>query len=144
MSRGLVSVTVAGHLFGIPVEQVRDVLPPPRLTRIPLAPPEVAGMLNLRGRIVVAIDLRRRLGFGPAPAETRPMCVVVEHEDEFYSLVVDAVGEVLQGDDAAFEANPATLDPAWRDLSIGIYRLDGALLVLLDIARVLELRAAAA
>jgi purine-binding chemotaxis protein CheW len=144
MSRGLVSVTVAGHLFGIPVEQVRDVLPPPRLTRIPLAPPAVAGMLNLRGRIVVAIDLRRRLGFGPAPAETRPMCIVVEHEDEFYSLVVDAVGEVLQGEDAAFEANPSTLDPEWRDLSNGIYRLDDALLVLLDIARTLGLRAAVA
>ena len=144
MSRDLVSVTVAGHLFGIPVEHVRDVLPPQRLTRIPLAPPEVAGMLNLRGRVVVAIDLRRRLGFVPAPTETQAMFVVVEHEDEFYSIVVDAVGEVLQGDDGAFEGNPSTLDAAWRDLSTGIYRLDGALLVLLDVARVLELRAAAA
>lgn len=143
-SRDLVSVVVAGHAFGIPVEHVRDVLPPPRMTRIPLAPPEVAGMLNLRGRIVVVIDLRRRLGLDPAPADPRGMYVVVEHEGELYSLLVDAVGEVLRPEAASFEDNPATLDPVWRDVSAGIYRLEGGLLVLLDIARTLALRAAAA
>ena len=143
-ARDLVSVVVADHAFGIPVEHVRDVLLPPRMTRIPLAPPEVAGMLNLRGRIVVAIDLRRRLGLDPAPAGARGMCVVVEHEGELYSFLVDTVGEVLRPEEAAFEANPATLDPVWRDVSAGVYRLDGMLLVLLDIARTLDLRAAEA
>lgn len=135
----LVSVVVAGHAFGIPVERVRDVLVPPRMTRVPLAPPEVAGMLNLRGRIVVAVDLRRRLGFDLAPAGLRPMCVVVEHEGELYSLIVDAVGEVLRPEEASFDGNPSTLDPVWRDVSAGIFRLEGRLLVLLDIARTLDL-----
>jgi purine-binding chemotaxis protein CheW len=143
-ARDLVSVIVADHAFGIPVAHVRDVLPPRRLTRIPLAPPEVAGMLNLRGRIVVALDLRRRLGFAPAPAEMRQMCVVVEHGGELYSLLVDAVGEVLCPEAASFEANPSTLDPVWRDVSAGIYRLESTLLVLLDIARTLALRPAPA
>ena len=138
--RDLVVVAVAGHSLGIPVEHVRDVHPPPRMTRIPLAPPEVVGMLNLRGRIVVAIDLRRRLGLDPAPADGGRMCVVVEHEGDLYSLVVDAVGDVLRPE-AAFEGNPATLDPLWREISAGIYRLEGMLLVLLDIARTLDLRA---
>jgi purine-binding chemotaxis protein CheW len=143
-ARDLVSVVVADHAFGIPVEHVRDVLLPRRLTRIPLAPPEVAGMLNLRGRIVVALDLRRRLGFAPAPTEMRQMCVVVEHEGELYSLLVDAVGEVLCPEASSFEANPSTLDPVWRDVSAGIYRLQGTLLVLLDVARTLALRPASA
>jgi purine-binding chemotaxis protein CheW len=143
-ARDLVSVVVADHAFGIPVEHVRDVLLPRRLTRIPLAPPEVAGMLNLRGRIVVAIDLRRRLGFAPAPTEMRQMCVVVEHEGELYSLLVDAVGDVLCPETSSFEANPSTLDPVWRDVSAGIYRLEATLLVLLDVARTLALRPASA
>jgi purine-binding chemotaxis protein CheW len=143
-ARDLVSVVVADHTFGIPVEHVRDVLLPPRMTRIPLAPPEVAGMLNLRGRIVVAIDLRQRLGFEPAPAGKRQMCVVVEHEGELYSLLVDAVGEVLCPEEASFEGNPSTLDPVWRDVSAGVYRLEGVLLVLLDIARTLDLRSPSA
>jgi purine-binding chemotaxis protein CheW len=144
MSRDLVTVSVAGQLFGIPVAQVRDVLPPPRLTPVPLAPPEIAGMLNLRGRIVIAIDMRRRLGYEPAPPDARAMCVVVEHDDEFYSLIVDSVGEVIQPDEAGFDSNPSTLDPVWRGLSNGLYRLDGALLLVIDIARTLDLRAAAA
>ncbi len=139
--RDLVSVAVAGHSLGIPVEHVRDVHPPPRMTRIPLAPPEVAGMFNLRGRIVVALDLRRRLGLDPAPADMRRMCVVVEHEGGLYSLLVDAVGDVLRPEATSLEDNPTTLDPVWRDISAGIYRLEGVLLVLLDIARTLDLRA---
>src|SRR5499427_9289807 len=91
----LVSVTVADQLFGIPVLQVQDVLGPQRITRIPLAPPEVAGSLNLRGRIVTAIDVRLCLGLDKRPAEMRGMSVVVEHGGEFYSLIVDNVGEVL-------------------------------------------------
>ena len=144
--RDFVSVTIADQLFGIPVLQVQDVLGPQRITRIPLAPGEVAGSLNLRGRIVTAIDIRTRLGLPQRPESEQAMSVVVDHGGELYSLLVDAVGEVLSLDGGGAERNPATLDPVWREVSAGIYRLDGALLVVLDVARVLDFstRAAAA
>jgi purine-binding chemotaxis protein CheW len=134
-----VSVLIGGQLFGIPVLQVQDVINPQRITRVPLAPPEVAGSLNLRGRIVTALDIRTRLGL-PEIAERKPrMSVVVDHGGELYSLMVDQVGEVLSLSAAAFEHNPATLDPRWREVSAGIYRLDAKLLVVLDVARLLVL-----
>jgi purine-binding chemotaxis protein CheW len=132
-----VTMTIADQLFGIPVLQVRDVLGPQRITRVPLAPPEVGGSLNLRGRIVTAIDVRCRLSLPQRPAEMREMSVVVDHGGELYSLIVDSVGEVLSLPGSAFEPNPATLDPQWRDVATGIYRLDGALLVVLDVSRLL-------
>jgi purine-binding chemotaxis protein CheW len=133
-----VSVTVAGQLFGIPVLQVQDVLGPQRITRIPLAPPEVAGSLNLRGRIVTAIDLRTRLRLPRLPEGKSGMSVVVDYGGELYSIMVDAVGEVLSLNAVHAERNPATLDPIWRDVSGGIYRLDKSLLIVLDVARVLD------
>lgn len=136
-----VTLTVGGQLCGIPVLAVRDVLGPQAITRIPLAPAEVAGSLNLRGRIVTAIDLRRRLGL---PVAGNPMSVVVEHQGELYSLLVDAVGEVMRLDPADRERNPPTLPPLWRAFSAGIFRLAGELLVVLDVAAVLDLRRAAA
>jgi purine-binding chemotaxis protein CheW len=133
-----VSVTVAGQHFGIPVLQVQDVLGPQRITPIPLAPPEVAGSLNLRGRIVTAIDLRTRLKLPKLPDGEAGMSVVVDHDGELYSILVDAVGEVLSLDAGAQQRNPPTLDPAWRDVSSGIYRLDATLMVILNVARVLD------
>jgi purine-binding chemotaxis protein CheW len=137
-NREFVSITVAGQVFGIPVLQVQDVLGPQRITRIPLAPPEVAGSLNLRGHIVTAIDLRTRLRLPPLPEGQSGMSIVVDHGGELYSIIIDAVGEVLSlGGDAA-ERNPVTLDPVWRDVSAGIYRLKDTLLIVLDVARVLD------
>jgi purine-binding chemotaxis protein CheW len=133
-----VSITVAGQLFGIPVLQVQDVLGPQRITRIPLAPKEVAGSLNLRGRIVTAIDLRLRLGLERREKGQNSMSIVVEHHGELYSLIVDSVGEVLSLEGAAYERNPPTLDPRWRDFSDGIYRLNGSLLVVLDVSQLLQ------
>jgi len=137
-SHDFVSIVIGEQLFGIPVLQVQDVLGPQRITRIPLAPPEVAGSLNLRGRIVTAIDVRLCLGLDKRPAEMRGMSVVVEHGGEFYSLIVDNVGEVLTLPAASMERNPATLDPRWREISNGIYRLDEQLLVVLDADRLLD------
>lgn len=138
-----VSVVIGDQLFGIPVLQVRDVLAAQRITRVPLAPPEVAGSLNLRGRIVTAIDIRIRLGLPERTAEQssgKPrMSVVVDHGGELYSLMVDSVGEVLRLAEANFERNPATLDVRWREVSAGIYRLDGSLLVVLDVTRLLDI-----
>jgi purine-binding chemotaxis protein CheW len=131
-SREFVTIYVGSQLCGIPVLKVRDVLGPQKITRVPLAPPEVAGLLNLRGRIVTAIDLRRRLGLGPRPEEDKGMSVVVEQRGELYSLMVDSVGEVLNLPAAAFERNPATLDALWRRFSEGVYRLKEGLLVVLN------------
>jgi purine-binding chemotaxis protein CheW len=135
-----VTMTVADQLFGIPVLTVQDVLGPQRITRIPLAPPEVAGALNLRGRIVTAIDVRRRLGLPKRDAGKSGMNVVVDHKGELYALMVDNVGEVLSLSSDAYERNPATLDPRWREVSAGIYRLKGKLLVVLEVARLLDFK----
>lgn len=136
-SRDYLTVMIADQIFGIPVLQVQDVLGDQKVTRIPLAPPEIAGTLNLRGRIVTAINVRRRLGLDPDATEKR-MSVVVEHEGELYSLVIDKVGDVLSLQDKVFEQNPATLDPLWRGISMGIYRLDGKLMVVLDIPKLVS------
>jgi purine-binding chemotaxis protein CheW len=134
-----VTMTIADQLFGVPVLQVRDVLGPQRLTRIPLAPPEVAGSLNLRGRIVTAIDVRTRLSLQPRNDGKKSMCVVVDLGGELYSLVVDGVGEVMRLAKEGFEANPPTLDPHWRGVSKGIYRLKDQLLVLLDVVELMKI-----
>jgi len=139
-TREFTSMTVAGQLFGIPVLTVQDVIGEQRITRVPLAPPEIAGTLNLRGRIVTAIDMRRRLGLPPRPPENPGMNVVVERGGELYSLIVDSVGEVLSLDGEVFERNPATLDPVWRDVSLGVCRLDKELMVVLDVARILDIK----
>lgn len=133
-----VTLTIGGQLFGIPVLTVQDVLGPQKITKIPLAPPEVAGALNLRGRIVTAIDVRCRLNLPPLPADQQGMSIVVEHHGEPYSLMIDSVGEVLNLPAETFERSPATLNPRWREVSAGIYRLDGRLLVVLDVGRLLQ------
>ena len=139
--RQFVTLTVAEQLCGVPVLGVRDILSQQAITRIPLAPPEVAGSLNLRGRIVTAIDLRRRLRLPPAPPRAPSMSVVTEQDGELYALLVDQVWEVMCPPAGAFERNPPTLPPAWAAYSNGVYRLDGRLLVVLDVARLLAVRA---
>ena len=133
-----VTMFIEGQMFGIPVLQVQDVLGPQRITRIPLAPPEVAGSLNLRGRIVTAIDLRKRLRLAKPADKDQSMSVVVDQGGEQYSLLVDSVGEVLSLAASTYERNPATLDPNWREVSVGIHRLDGNLLIILDVPRLLD------
>jgi purine-binding chemotaxis protein CheW len=134
-----VTLTVADQLCGIPVLGVRDILGEQVITRIPLAPPEIAGSLNLRGRIVTAIDLRCRLKLPPAPAGTPRMSVVAEQGGELYALLVDQVSEVMSLKPSAYERNPPTLPPAWAMFSTGVYRLDDRLLVVLDVGRLLAL-----
>lgn len=144
-NQDFVTMFIEGQMFGIPVLVVQDVLGPHKITRIPLAPPEVAGSLNLRGRIVTAIDVRMRLRLRSrkAPeavvaANSESMSVVVDLKGELYSLRVDSVGEVLSLPAAQFERNPPTLDPLWREFSTGIFRLQDKLLVVLDVPRLLD------
>jgi purine-binding chemotaxis protein CheW len=137
-AKDFLTMMVDGQNFGIPVLQVQDVLGEQRVTYVPLAPPEVEGSLNLRGRIVTAINLRRRLGLGPREEGKRTMSVVVEYHGELYSLIVDSVGEVLSLPDADFEKTPPTLDRVWREVATGIYRLKNDLLVILDVSGMLD------
>ena len=133
-----VTFTIADQLFGIPVLKVQDVLSSYQITRIPLAPSEIMGSLNLRARVVTAIDMRARLGLPPRSDDGESMSIVAEHEGELYSLVVDTVGEVLALSSATFDRNPPTLGPKFRAVSDGIYRLDDQLLVVLDVNRLLD------
>lgn len=139
-TRTFVTLTVAGQLCGIPVLTVRDILGEQTIARIPLAPAEIAGSLNLRGRIVTAIDLRRRLRLPPAPPGIPRMSVVAEQGGELYALLVDQVSEVMSLEAAQFERNPPTLEKTWAEFSTGVFRLDGQLLVVLDVSRLLALR----
>jgi purine-binding chemotaxis protein CheW len=134
------TLTVASQLCCVPVLAVRDVLSAQSITRIPLAPAEVAGSLNLRGRIVTAIELRRRLRLPPREAGAPPpMSVVVEYGGELYSLLADSVGDVVPLSGDALSANPPTLDPVWREVSRGVHRDEGRLLIVLDVDRVLSI-----
>jgi len=192
-----VTFNIAGQLFGIPVLIVQDILLPESIASIPLAPPEVRGSINLRGRIVTVVDVRVRLGLerreidrdslieieeeeelpaleaiedgaaeaaDAAPANDdaedddqgtheaveavkrkkrqHMMGVTVEHQSELYTLLVDSVGDVISLKNDGYEGNPSTLDPVWREFASGVYRLEGALMVVLDVERLLDFKAA--
>lgn len=134
-----VTAMIGGQLFGMPIHGVQDVFLPERITRVPLAPSEIAGVLNLRGRIVTLVDMRERLGLAPREKDAMPMAVGVELRGESYGLLIDSIGEVHKLDDTLREPNPTNLDPRLARVSAGIYRLDGQLLVLVDVDRVLEI-----
>ena len=132
-----VTVIIDDQLFGLPISRVQDVFQPDRLTRVPLAAAEIAGVLNLRGRIVTAIDMRRRLGLAPAKGRP-PMAIGIEFKGESYGLLVDSVGEVLKLADETREGNPVNLGQHLARVSGGVHRLEGELMVILDVDRVLE------
>ena len=133
-----VTVIIDEQLFGLPISRVQDVFSPDRLTRVPLGPPEVSGVLNLRGRIVTAIDMRVRLGLPSREGNRPPMAVGIDHQGEAYGLLIDQVGEVMKLPASGREPNPANLDPRWAKISDGVHRLDGQLLVVLDVEEVLS------
>lgn len=122
--------------YGVDVLRVQEIIGHQELTRVPLAPPEVRGLLNLRGRIVTALDLRRRLGLGEAPDGLRPKGVVVRADDGAVSLLADEVGDVLEVEEAAFERPPETLAGEARELIRGAYKLPDRLLLVLDADKV--------
>ncbi|MEO6381393.1 MAG: chemotaxis protein CheW [Nitrobacter sp.] len=134
-----VTTMIGGQLFGLPISRVQDVFMPERLTRVPLASNDVAGVLNLRGRIVTAIDMRARLGLPKEETGRPPMAVGVELRGESYGLLIDSIGEVMKLPDEGREVNPVNLDPRMTEMSAGVHRLDGQLMVVLDVERVLEI-----
>ncbi len=133
---------VAGHYFGTDVTQVQEVLRHQAMTPVPLAPPVIEGLINLRGQIVTAIEMRQRLGLPSRADGEESMNVVVRTEDGVVSLLVDEIGDVVEGEPQAFEAPPESLDPVLRSLVSGIYKLKGRLLLVLDIHQTLNLDAA--
>lgn len=121
-----------GHFFGTPVPQVQEVIQYQVMTRVPLAPSVVSGMINLRGQIVPAIDLRRRLGLPDRPAGKLPMNVVVRTAEGAVSLLVDEIGDVIEVEAEALETPPETLQGFAREVVRGVYKLPGSLLLVLD------------
>lgn len=128
----LVTMRIDRQLLGIPVHDVREILREQRITRVPLVPGQVAGALNLRGRIVTVIDMRCRLQLPPREADKKSIFVVVEHRGDLYSLIVDSVGDVLTIPTSSIQSPPPNLAANWRDVSAGVHRLDNELLVILD------------
>lgn len=128
---------VADQQLAIPATLVRDVLRLPKLTPVPLSPPDVAGLMNLRGHIVTAVDLCARLGFGEQVSERR-MAIVIEHGVETICLVVDAVGDVTLVANDNIGPNPASMPQVWQGISNGVFNCAGKLTVALDIEKALS------
>jgi len=139
-SRQFCTFYLDGQLFGINVLNVQEVVRYQEMTSIPLAPEEVSGLINLRGRIVTAIDLRKRLNMPPLPENQEPRNVLVHSQDdsEVASLLVDEIGDVLEVEEEAFERPPDTLRKEFRELILGAYKLEKQLLLVLDVDRALQ------
>ena len=121
-----------GLFFGVEVQQVQEVIRYQEMTHVPLAPNVVEGLINLRGQIVTAIDLRRRLELPPRPEDQMPMNVVIRSADGVISLLVDEIGDVLDVQQENFEQPPETVTGIARELIPGFYKLDDQLLLVLD------------
>lgn len=126
-------------LFGVEVLKVQELIRYQEMTRVPIAPSMIEGLINLRGQIITAIDLRRRLELPPRAAGQLPMNVVVRSEDGAVSLLVDEIGDVIEIQDDSYERTPETLKGVARDLVSGVYKLDGRLLLILDTERAVSL-----
>lgn len=135
---------VDGLLFGVEVLRVQEVLRYQEMTSVPRAPDVIEGLINLRGQIVTAIDMRRRLGLAPRGNDRAPMNMVVESEDGAVSLLVDEIGDVLKVEESAFEAAPENMDVRIRELTTGMYKLRDRLLLILDTRKAMDLGASGA
>jgi purine-binding chemotaxis protein CheW len=135
-----VTVMIGEQLFGLPIERVHDVFMPGHLTPVPLASEEIAGVLNLRGRIVTAIDMRCRLGLSKREDNSEAMAVGIDCDGESYGLVIDSVGEVLKLRDDSREPVPVNLDQRLARVAACVHRLDSELLVILDVERLLDMK----
>lgn len=139
-----VSVTAGGQAFGLPIDRVHDVFVVSALTAVPLAPPEIAGLVNLRGRVVTVLDLRARLGLPNPRLPERPIAVGIEADGELYGFVVDGVGDVLRLPAESRDDAPIHLREPWTPFASGVHRLPGEILVVLDVDALIGSEAPAA
>jgi len=128
-----------GLLFGVELKGVQEVMRSLQMTQVPLAPKVVSGLINLRGQIVTAVDLRRRLEFEPRPPDQRPMNVVVRSEDGAVSLLVDEIGDVVEVEDSTFEPAPEMLRASVRGMILGVHKLKDRLMHVLDTEKACEM-----
>lgn len=138
-TREYVTFRICDQLFGLSVTEIHDVFRPAKMTPVPLSVSEIAGVLNLRGRIVTAIDARSRLGL-PARQkkdEKQGLAIGVEYGGESFGMIIDEIGDVVRLTEADMEQNPVNLDATWSSVSRGVYRLGDRLLVIMDIDRML-------
>lgn len=133
-----VSFWIGDQLLGVPVSSVQEVLNPQEIASTPKARPEISGLLNLRGQIVTAVNLRKRMKLPPLEGGRSSMNVVVRHNGESYSFLVDEVGEVISLSADAMEGVPRTLDAHWKAVTRGVFRLENRLFVILDVNAILE------
>jgi purine-binding chemotaxis protein CheW len=134
------SFLVGGRWFGLPVERVREVIRHPSVTPVPLAPPVVAGLINLRGEVLLAVDLRIRLGVAAATPERPPVDLIFQGREGTVSLLADEVGPVLELREEDFESIPETVPAPLRNLLRGTYKMTDRLLLVLDPDRAAEVK----
>jgi len=134
-----VSFWVDGQLLGVPVNAVQEVLNPQTIAPTPLARDEIAGLLNLRGQIVTAVDLRIRMGLPAQDSEKESMNVVIRNGSESFSLLVDEVGDVINVSGDNMDSVPATLDQKWKSVTSGVFRLSDRLFIILDVEAILDI-----
>lgn len=132
------TVRINEYLFGLPVEKVHDVFYTPKMTPIPLAPEKFVGLLNMRGRIMAAVDMKSCLDLGKTDFNEKTMSVVVEDQGEYYSLIVDKVNEVIYPTPDQKDNIPSTLNPKWLHMAKQIYRLPNELMIVLDLVKVFD------
>jgi purine-binding chemotaxis protein CheW len=142
-TRQFATFYVHGLMFGVEVLHVQEVLRYQVMTSVPLAPEVVEGLINLRGQIVMAVDMRRRLELPSRDPGRMPMNMIVRSDDGAVSLLVDEIGDVLDVEDALFELPPDNISPITRDLAQGVYKLKDRLLLILDVKKAVALGAAA-
>lgn len=138
INQQLCTFHLEGLFLGVPVQEVQEIIRYQQMTPAPLAAAVVRGLINLRGQIVTAVDLRRRFGMPERDDGRLPTNVVVRTEDGPVSLLVDEIGDVLEANGANFEPLPSTLPAELHELLRGVYKLDGALLLVLDTARAVQ------
>jgi purine-binding chemotaxis protein CheW len=131
-----------GHFFGMPVQRVQEVIRYQEMTPVPLVPDVVRGLINLRGQIVTAVDLRRRLGMCERPAGQLPMNVVARTDDGPVSLLVDEIGDVLEVSQDSYERTPENMTAQQKEMVEGVYKLEKRLLLVLNVDRALEVKGA--
>jgi purine-binding chemotaxis protein CheW len=132
-----IAMKVGGQIFGLPINDVHEVFSVTRITPVPLAPPMVTGLINLRGRVVTAICLRTLLGMDETPGRRDRMAVGLESGGELFALLVDSVGDVMRLRASTLEPCPVHIGGAWRSVSHGVHRLETGILVILDLKRAL-------